>query len=243
MAAMINKEDILWEDKHIIVCRKPAGLAVQTAGAGTMDLVSMIKNYLRTPYLGLVHRLDQPVEGLLVFAKTQQAAAELSRQNREHFMGKRYYALALAGRDSSGDRDSGWHVLEDFLKKEEKGNLSRVAAKGEAGGKRARLQYQKVQELATESGTLLLLKIELETGRHHQIRVQMAHHGMPLLSDRKYGSEASVKEGIRCGIRDVALCCYELEFCHPVTKKKMSFSLQPSWNLFSSEFHASDAIN
>lgn len=263
MAAMIKKEDILWEDRQIIVCRKPAGLAVQTAGAGTMDLVSMIKNYLHSPYLGLVHRLDQPVEGLLVFAKTKQAAAELSRQNREHFMGKRYYALALGSEGDAGERsfrteqfqleksqagnsriqESGWYVLEDFLKKEERGNHSQVVTKGETGGKRACLQYQKVQELESENGMIQLLRIELETGRHHQIRVQMAHHGLPLLGDRKYGSEEAVKAGIRYGIRDVALCCYELEFHHPVTKKKMCFSLQPSWELFSSEFRVSPAIN
>lgn len=288
MAAIIKKEDILWEDRQIIVCRKPAGLAVQTAGASTMDLVSMIKNYLHSPYLGLVHRLDQPVEGLLVFAKTKQAAAELSRQNREHFMGKRYYALTLGSEGDAGERssrteqfqlekfqtgnscieksqiegsqtegsqagnsqivesrikESCWYVLEDFLKKEERGNHSRVVSEGETGGKRARLQYQKVQELESENGTIQLLRIELETGRHHQIRVQMAYHGLPLLGDRKYGSEEAVKAGIRYGIRDVALCCYELEFHHPVTKKKMCFSLQPSWELFSSEFRVSPAIN
>ena len=214
---------ILFEDSQILVCYKEAGLPVQSARIGTKDLVSILKNYLweksgnkGEPYLGVVHRLDQPVEGLLVFAKTRKAAAELSRQISQGMMDKYYLAVS----DKKAPASNG--VLEDYLKKDGRTNTSAVVDRQTPGAKKARLSYELVEELLCKR---YLYRIHLDTGRHHQIRVQMSHGGMPLLGDRKYNEKAD--EGISLG-----LCAWHLEFVHPVTKRKMQFETKPQGNAF-----------
>lgn len=222
------EEMIVFEDSEVIVCRKPAGIAVQNAKFGVIDMESGLKNYLaaknpgKIPYLGIVHRLDQPVEGLLVFAKTKQAAAELSRQMTAGSMGKRYLAVTYG----NPLRPEG--ILEDFLKKDAKTNSSSVVDEKIPDGKKARLSYKVLQEYEDKNvsfGTKKLIYICLDTGRHHQIRVQMAHAGMPLTGDRKYnaGQQTALPLG---------LCSYQLEFKHPKTKKKMSFEIFPAGETF-----------
>lgn len=219
--------EILFEDRDLIVIKKPAGIATQTAKPGEKDIVSEIKNYIhdtaplpQEPYLGVVHRLDQPVEGILVLAKTPFAAKFLGKQMQEGTVVKEYMAVVC------GKVAPGVHTLVDYLKKDAGTNTSSIVCAEEKGAKRAELTYW-LCENAVQTGEFLeeemhLVKVCLSTGRHHQIRVQMAHAGMPLLGDRKYGK---VVEGYCGGIN---LCAYHLIFCHPAAKRKMEFMLVPS---------------
>ena len=221
-------ELILYEDPEILVVHKPPGLPVQSAKTGFMDLESLFRNYLaerdpgKLPYLGVVHRLDQPVEGVLTFAKTRRAAAELSRQMQAGEMEKEYLAVT-AGRpvslQSPGEDKTRETELADFLLKDGKTNTSRVVMPGTPGAKKAVLFYQVLENAEGH----LLLKIRLQTGRHHQIRVQMAHAGMPLLGDRKYGTP------VPAGHNDfLALCAFRLTFRHPSDHKKKIFMIRPT---------------
>lgn len=225
--------DILYEDKEIIVCHKNSGIAVQTARLGEPDMETGLKNYWKADYVGLVHRLDQPVEGILVFAKTKRAAAELSRQNKGQIMNKKYYAVVLMEKLDAAD---GENVLVDYLQKDGKGNISRVVGPDEKGGKRSELSYEIVKKMKAlqpeKERETALIRIQLKTGRHHQIRLQMANAGMPLLGDGKYGSEESKAYSRKRHIKNIALCAYSLGFCHPVTGKRMEFDIMPSGEAF-----------
>lgn len=226
----MNQQRILHEDNDIIVCHKPAGIATQTARVGQADMVSEIANYLtakrdggeKSPYVGVVHRLDQPVEGILVFAKNKQAAADLSRQAAGEEMKKEYLAL-VCGKDM---RRSG--ELTDYLLKDGKTNTSRVVPAEVKGAKEAWLSYEVLWEKPPEA----LVKICLHTGRHHQIRVQMANAGMPLLGDHKYAGEEVIALSKELGIRETALCAYRLSFTHPKTGEHMQFEISPEGAAF-----------
>lgn len=227
---------IIYEDKHIIIVHKPAGLATQTAHIGQQDVVSELKNYLvkvgdctgkrnasgggnsGEPYLGIVHRLDQPVEGLLVFAKTKEAAAKLTKQLSAGTLNKQYYAV-ICGKlpEKSGER-------VDYLVKE--GNSGRIGRAGEKDAKQAVLQYRLIQEINEDCS---LVDIHIETGRFHQIRLQMAHAGHPILGDLKYGSKASIELSGKYGIKNVALYAYHIKLDHPITGKKLDFTIQPEF--------------
>lgn len=227
----MKHERILYEDNDIFVCHKPAGIATQTARVGQADMVSEITNYLKASgsdlknplYVGVVHRLDQPVEGILVFAKNKAAAADLSRQAAGDGMKKEYLAV-VCGENllKSGE-------LTDFLLKDGKSNTSRVVPPEVKGAKEAKLSYEVLSE--GPSGTSLL-KVRLYTGRHHQIRVQMANAGMPLLGDHKYGGEAALKISAGLGVREIALCAYRLAFVHPRTGKEIQFEVKPEGAAF-----------
>lgn len=214
------KSMIIYEDRDILVCHKEAGVPVQSARFGTMDMENALKNYLaaekpqKIPYVGMIHRLDQPVEGILLFAKNSKASAQLSRQMAAGEMKKVYLAVTNA----ADVQDKG--EFRDFLKKDGRTNSSAVVAKGTPGAKEARLSYQ----VAERSGDRVLLEIFLDTGRHHQIRVQMAHHGMALLGDRKYGGNESTG--------GLALCSYSLSWNHPRTGKRMSICIRPRGGAF-----------
>jgi 23S rRNA pseudouridine1911/1915/1917 synthase len=163
--------------------------------------------------------LDQPVEGVMVFAKTKQAAAALSRQVRERELGKHYLAVAPAPQKSEG-------VLTDYLLADRKTNLTKVVEKNTAQAKVAKLEYRVIarQKIENGPGELALYDILLHTGRHHQIRVQFSHMGCPLVGDTKYGSQSG-----QCGL---ALCAYRVEFTHPSTGKSMDFSVKPENEIF-----------
>lgn len=226
----LTKENILYEDKEIIVCHKQAGVATQTARLGEVDMESALKKYLKTPYIGMVHRLDQPVEGILVFAKTKSAAAKLSKQNAGQSMSKNYYAIVMP-LDIARTEEEG--ILIDYLLKSGRENISRVVEKGTLEAKRAELSYKIVKTVQLEEGLwIALVKVKLVTGRHHQIRVQMSNAGLPLLGDNKYGCETSGHLSRKLQIKNVALCAYRLEFFHPVTGKKMFFEIEPSGGAF-----------
>lgn len=217
-------EQILYEDGDILVVYKPGGMPVQTRRASAPDLVCAMKNYRakkgEDPYIGIVHRLDQPVEGVMLLAKTKRAAASLSGQIRAGQMEKSYLALACQRKDRplvAGDCGK----LTDYLQKDGRANVTRVVREGTAGAKKAVLQYE-----ALRAGSdYVSLRIRLETGRHHQIRVQMAHAGMPLAGDRKYGRE----EGFLAGSepKHAALCSACICFRHPVSNQLMKFETLP----------------
>lgn len=211
----VKKPEIIFEDQDMLVCRKPAGIAVQTSKAGQQDMVSILKNYRASKkedvYIGTVHRLDQPVEGVMVFAKTKTAAAKLSKQVADKQADK-YYLAVTEGRF---EQTAG--TLEHDLVRDGRTNLSHVAAPGERGAKHAKLTYQ---VLAYDAGMdESLVKIKLDTGRHHQIRVQMATVGHPLIGDRKYNPKAD--QG------NVALCSCKIAVEHPATGEKMEFTVNP----------------
>lgn len=231
----LSKEDILYEDKEIIVVRKKAGVATQTARLGELDLVSALKNYLKVPYIAVVHRLDQPVEGVLVFAKTKKAAANLSSQNAGQTMNKQYYAVVWMPKDKVEEPGGEERVLVDYLLKDGKTNTSRVVNEQTTEAKRAELSYEVVTTVETVGGDRnTLIRVRLKTGRHHQIRVQMAHAGMSLLGDTKYGSEEAKNFSRIHRIKNVALCAYCLEFLHPITGKRMEFQVEPIGEAFAS---------
>ena len=212
---------ILYEDDAILVCHKPAGVAVQTGRLGEADMESLLKNYRagkgETPWIGVVHRLDQPVEGVMVFAKTKEAAASLSRQMRERLAEKSYYAVT----DGIPAQKKG--MLEDYLIRDGRTNLSSVTERGAKGAKRAALAYEVIQEKDGRA----ILKIRLETGRHHQIRVQLSHAGMPVAGDRKY----NFREHVLPRAGGLKLCACQLSFRHPVSRRKLEFEIDNPYTL------------
>lgn len=245
------KSQIIHEDKDIIVIYKPAGLAAQSAKVTQADVVSEICGYLKSPYVGLVHRLDQPVEGLMVLAKTKAAAGALSAQLTKGELKKTY--LAVVSDEREGAEQAGqtkmseeWTELTDYLVKDSKAGKAEVLTKeqetehrnkGKEGEKasKATLFYRRI---CGGEGNTALMEIKLITGRFHQIRAQMAHAGMPLLGDVKYGSGQSKaltqQIGEKVLLKDVALCAYKLSFVHPGTKKSMEFEIRPKKPVFNS---------
>lgn len=246
----MNKEQILYEDNDIIVCYKPAKIAVQTARVGERDMVSEIANYLTDsrdfrntempetaderkfcrPYVGIVHRLDQPVEGILVFAKNPKAASGLSKQITENKMEKYYYAVISAKGLSENPGKMKKEILVDYLYKDGKTNTSAVVPKEHKDAKRAELIYE-VQSCLKNEG-IALVRIRLITGRHHQIRVQMSHAGLSLIGDYKYADEQTKKMSEHLQQQQIALCAYRLSFKHPLSGQPMSFQKEPEGKIF-----------
>lgn len=219
--------DILFEDKDLIVCHKPAGIATETKQLGQQDMVSLLKNYRadrgESPYLGVVHRLDQPVEGLLVFAKTPKAAANLSSQVKSRAIGKHYCAVAIGTGAASDMR------LSDFLLADRRANRSSIVPEGTPQAKSAVLDCRVIGQ----RGERVCFDIRLHTGRHHQIRVQMAHHGWPLLGDAKYGVPGTPGENL-------ALCACRIVFAHPSTGEEMDFTVRPKNPVFAEWFNPAE---
>ncbi|MCM1282965.1 MAG: RNA pseudouridine synthase [Muribaculaceae bacterium] len=215
----------VYEDSALVVCYKPAGIPTQTKHIGRPDMVSLLKNdralHGEPSYVGLVHRLDQPVEGLLVFGKTKEAAARLSGQVQAGSFGKYYYALGQGSKPEASGREE--IFLIDYILADKKKNTASVVPEGTRGAKKAVLQYRVVGN----EGDRICFDITLHSGRHHQIRLQMAHHGWPLLGDRKYG--VGTEQG-----QQLALCAYRITFTHPETGNTMDFSIQPQNPAFAS---------
>ena len=228
---------IVFEDDVLIVCHKYPGIAVQTAALGQADMVSELKKYLagqgeKNPYLAVVHRLDQPVEGLLVFAKTEAAAASLSKQvQKADSSGLTFEEKVPEGRMRCFYKEYTARVygkmpqkqgeLTDFLVKDARSNTSRVVSEKDKNGKRSVLSY----EVSEETEKTQTLRILLKTGRHHQIRVQLSHAGCPILGDTKYGTEEAKRYAAEQGVKQLRLCASRLEFTHPVTGKQLQFTV------------------
>lgn len=217
----MQKLKVIYEDNHIIVVEKIPNVPSQTDKTGDIDMLTMVKQYIKEKYnkpgnvyLGLVHRLDRPVGGIMIFAKTSKAASRLSDQVREKVFKKKYLAVV----DGKIENKSG--TLEDYLYKDERNNISKVVKPEKKGAKYAKLDYEVLGYKPDKD--LSLVKVNLHTGRHHQIRLQMANFGHSIFGDQKYGTRGKGKQ--------IALWAYNLEFEHPITKEKMQFSVYPENN-------------
>ena len=211
----MRKLKILYEDNHIIVVEKPPNVPSQADKTTDEDMLTIIKRYIKEKYnkpgnvyLGLVHRLDRPVGGVMVFAKTSKAASRLSEQVRNKTFKKEYLAIV----DGKLDVKSG--TLEDYLVKNERNNLSKVTNKETKNAKYAKLDYEVLKY--SKEINLSVLRILLHTGRHHQIRVQLANMGHSICGDQKYGTRGRGKQ--------ISLWAYKLTIEHPITKESMTFT-------------------
>ena len=210
----MNKLKVIYEDNHIIVVEKPVNIPSQGDKTGDIDMLTIIKEYIKEKYnkpgnvyLGLIHRLDRPVGGVMVFAKTSKAAARLSEQVREKEFQKSYLVIV------DGKMEKEKETLEDYLLKNEKTNTSKVVKEGTKNSKYASLDYEVLKY--DKELNLSVLKILLHTGRHHQIRVQLSSRGHSIYGDQKYGGRGHGKQ--------IALWAYKLQISHPVSKEKMDF--------------------
>ncbi|MBQ3079191.1 MAG: RluA family pseudouridine synthase [Clostridia bacterium] len=216
---------VLHEDNHLLVVVKPANLPVQADSSGDMDLLSILKEYVGKKYnkpgkvfMGLVHRLDRPVGGVMVFARTSKAASRLSEQFSSHTVDKRYYAVVQG--QMTGETQLSHDLIAD-----EKTGMVRKARPNEPGSKNARLTSRAI----ASRNNLTLTEVRLETGRKHQIRVQHALSGFPLWGDARYGGGKSGQQ--------IALWAHSLSFSHPTLKTDMHFHFPPesfgAWQTFS----------
>ena len=221
---------VIYEDNHIIVVEKKPNIPSQADKTEDIDMLSIVKNYIKEKYqkpgnvyLGLVHRLDRPVGGIMIFAKTSKAASRLSNEVREKVFKKKYLAVV----DGKLDKKEG--VLEDYLYKDERNNISKVVKKEKKNAKYAKLEYKVLKY--NKIKVLSLLEINLHTGRHHQIRVQLSNMGHSIFGDQKYGTRGRGKQ--------IALWAYELAIIHPTTKEKMTFTDMPeavgTWSILKYE--------
>ena len=209
----MNKLEVLYEDNHIIVVVKPFNIPTQEDSSKDTDMLTIIKDYIKEKYnkpgnvyLGLVHRLDRPASGVMVFARTSKAASRLSDQIRKNEVKKTY--LAVVHGETKLEEE-----LVDYISKDSKTNSSYI---DKNSGKESILTYTKLKYDSIND--LSLIKVNLKTGRHHQIRLQMSNIGHPLYGDQRYGIQDK---------KQLALFAYKLEFIHPVTKEPMTFSKVP----------------
>jgi len=223
----LNIIKIIFEDNHLLVVEKPPNMLSQGDSTGDADLLSVLKEDLKLRYnkpgeafLGLVHRLDRPVGGVMVFAKTSKSAARLSEQIRNGSFKKTYYAVI------HGMPEKSFGTLEHYLEKDEESNTVSVVAADSGKGKLARLGFEVLESMEG----LSLIKINLYTGRSHQIRVQFSATGHPLYGDRKYGAAQSKTE------QQLALWSAGIVLMHPTLKQELDFISRPPanypWSLF-----------
>ena len=217
----MSKLNVLYEDNHVIVVEKPINILSQGDATGDIDLLTMVKQYIKNKYnkpgnvyIGLIHRLDRPVGGIMVFARSSKAASRLNKQQLEHNFEKKYLAVI------NGIMNNNSGKLVDKLEKQSDG--STIVSEN---GKRCVLNYKVLD--VNKKTMHSLVEIELETGRHHQIRVQFASRGHYLCGDQRYGKVDKTQ---------LALYAYKLGFVHPVTKEKMQFSLNPPKSGYWTEF-------
>ena len=227
---MEKELEVLYEDNHVIVVNKPQNIPSQADSSEDENMLDIVKNYIKVKenkpgnvYVGLVHRLDRPTGGVMVFAKSSKAASRLSEQFKTDDVHKTYFAVVVGEPKEKAKR------LVHFLKKNERENKVEVVPQFTEGAKRAELDYE---VLETKNG-YSLVKVNLITGRSHQVRVQMKTIGTPIYADVKYGGETMPK-----GLLN--LFAVQLVFDHPTTKDKMRFIVYPpektsKWNLFDIE--------
>lgn len=217
----MQKLNVIYEDNHIIVVEKMVNIPSQGDKTGDVDMLSIIKDYLKEKYqkpgnvyLGLIHRLDRPVGGVMVFAKTSKAAARLSEQVREKAFQKEYLVVV------NGKMKSQKGEWKDWLFKNERANMSKVVPEGTKNAKQASLEYEVLKY--NEEINLSVVRVKLHTGRHHQIRVQFSSRGHSIYGDQKYGGRGHGKQ--------IALWAYRLTIFHPITKEEMTFQVLPEIN-------------
>lgn len=221
--------NIVYEDNHIIVVVKPQNVPSCPDETGDPDMLSVLKEYLIKTYdkkgdafVGLVHRLDRPTGGVMVYAKTSKAASRLSESIKNGEFDKRYFAVLIGT-----PREKQINYLTNYLKKDTDRNMVYIATMSEEGAKKAVLSYK----VLDENTTMSLVDVKLYTGRSHQIRVQMANLSTPLFGDQKYGGDKTP-----VGF-NIALWAVELKFTHPVTKEKLVYRVYPPvedipWKMF-----------
>ena len=203
--------EIIYEDKEIVVCLKPAGVLSQESSNGEESMISLLKE--SRDYIAPVHRLDRAVGGIMVYAKTPKAAASLGRQIQDGTMIKEYEAVIHgAPAEEQG-------IMEDILFKDSAKNKSFVVRSMRKGAKKASLEYRVLGKAMMGEETVSMVHVRLHTGRTHQIRVQFASRKMPLMGDGKYGGRDHAK--------NIALCSTDLYFVHPTTGEKLHFSHKP----------------
>lgn len=209
--------NVIYEDNHIIVVEKPCNIPSQADKTGDKDMLTLVKEYIKEKYnkpgevfVGLVHRLDRPVGGIMVFARTSKGASRLSDSIRKNEFSKTYLAVV------NGKFDKKYGAFENYLYKNEALNKSMVVSSDKKGAKLAKLNYEVLEEGKQNS----LVKIDLETGRHHQIRVQFSNAGHSLIGDQKYGKAEPNTQ--------IALWAYKLEFKHPTKDEILSFTCMPN---------------
>ena len=213
----MNNLNILYEDNHLLVVEKPINVLSQSDITNDIDMLTMLKKYLKDKYhkpgnvyLGLIHRLDRPTGGIMVFAKTSKAASRLSKQIKNHEFKKSYLAVVHGNIEDT-------NTYIDYLEKRETKSYISTKEKGKyAELKFVKLNYNKEYDLS-------LVKINLITGRNHQIRLQFSSRNYPLYGDSKYGNDLN---------KNLGLYAYKLEFIHPTTKEKLLFTNYPSYNPF-----------
>ena len=217
----MNNLKIIYEDNHIIVVEKIPNIPSQGDKTGDIDMLEIIKKYIKEKYnkpgnvyLGLVHRLDRPVGGVMVFAKTSKAASRLSEEVRSRQLKKEYLVVV------DGKFEKNKDTLEDYLLKNQQKNISKVVKEGTKNSKIAKLNYETLKY--NSEIDLSVLKVLLHTGRHHQIRVQLSSRGHSIYGDQKYGTRGRGKQ--------IALWAYKLTIIHPITKKEMTFTSIPELN-------------
>lgn len=219
---------VIYEDNHLLVVEKPVNILSQGDDTNDKDMVNLLKNYVKEKYnkpgnvfIGLIHRLDRPVGGVMVFAKTSKAASRLSEQVRNKSFKKTYRAVIHGTMNKKED------TLKDYLYKNKKTNMVSVVNKNHKEAKNAELDYETLQS----KNNFSLVQIDLKTGRPHQIRVQFASRNHPLFGDQRYGQDVN-KVG-----QQIALWSYKIEITHPTTKEKIEFICEPPkeypWDLFS----------
>jgi len=222
----MSELNVIYEDNHIIVVEKPVNIPSQGDKTGDIDMLTLVKQYIKEKYhkpgevyLGLIHRLDRPVGGVMVFAKTSKSAGRLSEQVRTKQFKKKYLVIA----DGKLEKKKG--SLQDYLWKNERLNTSKVVEEGTKNSKLALLDYEVLKY--QDDINLSLVKVNLHTGRHHQIRVQFSHAGHSIYGDQKYGTRGRGKQ--------ICLWAYELTIFHPITKEEMIFQVLPqkvgSWKI------------
>ena len=232
--------EVLFEDEYMIAVVKPPGVSSQGDRSNDEDMVSLVKDHIFSksdsdaePYVAVINRLDRPVGGIMLLAKTEDMAARLSDMIQEKSGIKKYYQAIL-----SGYLENEEGTYEDFLLFDKKENVSKVVPEGTKGAKRALLHYELLDEFETDTGYLTFVLIELMTGRHHQIRCQMAAHGTPIYGDTKYGvpkkgnGKGRPGKGSSGAPKEIALYSSRMELTHPVTGEKLVFKKEPDTKAF-----------
>ncbi|MGN0395281.1 MAG: RluA family pseudouridine synthase [Coprococcus sp.] len=224
------KINILYEDESIIVAVKPYGVPSQSDKTNSEDMISMLKLHIferenrnEEPYLAAIHRLDRPVGGIMVFAKTKEAAANLSKQSEDGEMIKYYQAIL------TGELPNEEGTLKDYLVHDKINNVTKVVDKDTPGSKYAELDYEVLDVMETEQGILSYVLITLVTGRHHQIRVQMANRKCGIWGDTKYNPKF---QKVKKQYQQIGLHASRLEFTHPATGEQMIFKNEPEGKAF-----------
>ena len=206
--------EILFEDVHLIVLNKPAGLLSQGEHTGDQNLVDLLRGHFGRQYVGLVHRLDRNTSGLMVVAKRSKSAERLTKALQSGAL-RRSYLAWLEGSPAVAAPSGTGVVWEDFLFRDESTRITRVVSKGTPGGKRASLELRAIRHSTFEGTPVTLCQFDLDTGRAHQIRAQASTRGFPLLGDNKYGA--------RLPFHRIALHSHFVEFPHPMSGESMNF--------------------